>query len=456
MNAATDSTPKLMRQGMACVDTSGNSRIPVLMELVGALSRAETPHEVLTTFANGSQKLDPTDGYIALSTRGLAPGEYRITRMVLDRDMSRFADMNPWTDLDRYEIHRGGFFSVIIRSAYPELILHLNISSDPVLGDALRPFGSMMVVPLFDQGEPLNWAIMLRRDPEGFKVKDLEDVILRANLVGGTVRQTLMSQQLRAANDKIRQEVQRIANIQRALLPQQMPDIPGLEMAASYQTFDEVGGDYYDFLKLPGCEDAATGQMTGERWGLLIADASGHGPAAAVMMAMLHAIFHAYPTFPCGPAEMLHHANEHLHAKRIESSFVTAFFAIFDPQTRRLSYARAGHVPPLLKSPGAGGAVRWLRDVGSVPLGVLDEAEYEDASVILEPGQSLVMFTDGISEAMNPSSEMFGMERIAEAVTRCTGMPECVVDTLTSALLDHEGQRRPADDQTLVVAQLTP
>ncbi len=437
-------------RGMACLDTSNNPRIPQLMKMVGAVSRAKTPQEVLHTFGQGMQELSPTDGYISLSTRDCAPGEYRITRMYVNDEQLRFdpGDSDPWHHGEQLAAHTGGFFGEIIRSAYPEVIHHLAIHDDPVIGDALSRFGSMMAVPLFDAGEPVNWAVMLRRDPEGFTIKELEDSILRGNLVGGTVKNTLIATQLHEAHRQIRAEVDRVAAIQRALLPQQMPTIPGMQLAASYQTFDQAGGDYYDFIHL-GCEEDPV-----DRWALLIADASGHGPAAAVMMAMLHAILHAYPTQPQGPAQLLQHANHHLSAKRIESSFITAFLAFYDAESRELRYARARHNPPLLKRAGAGQPVQRLDDVGSVPLGILDDIEYDEATITLQPGQSVVMYTDGVTEALNPAGEMFGLERIEHALTHCTGQPDCVVDSVTTALLKHEAGVRPADDQTIVIARV--
>lgn len=438
--------------GMACVDTSGSRRIALLMELVGALSRANDPVEVLRIFGGGIRRLHETHGYISLSTRGLATGEYRITRCILDGDIERFNDERPWVDADAFPVHSEGFLSQIVRTAYPELIHHLQIENDPVLGDGLTEFGSLIAIPLFEEGEPRNWAIHLHRDPEGFTEQDLEERILHGNLIGGTIRTVLMANELRAANKKIQSEVERIATIQRSLLPEQMPTIKGVQLAASYNTFDHAGGDYYDFLPLLG-RDVQHDQAEGP-WGIFIADASGHGPAAAVMMAMLHAILHAYPHYPEGPAEVLSHLNSHIWRKRIEGSFVTAFFGIYDPSTNRFQYARAGHNPPLLKNPGAGGSVSRLDDVGGLPLGVMEDSEYSQAEIQLKPAQSVVFYTDGITEAFNPHGEMFDVQGIEAALTQCTGEPTCVVDTITRALEAHEQTVRPSDDQTLVVMQV--
>jgi sigma-B regulation protein RsbU (phosphoserine phosphatase) len=438
--------PRLQR-----VDTSGNPRIPVLMEMVGALSRARGPGEVLKVFSNREELYGPR-GYVSISTRGLPPGHYRMTDVVDLAGSYDLALADPLLNLAQLPVHRGGFFGGIVGTTFPELYHHLDVPNDPVVGDALAGYRSLMSIPLLDDGEPVNWTVFLRKDPEGFTVHDLEQAILRVNLVGTAVKNALIARDLHLAHAQIRAEVEHIAAIQRALLPQPIPDIPGLSIAASYQTFDQAGGDYYDFRPLRQSEDGSVVDPNGP-WGMLIGDASGHGPAAAVVMAMLHAILHAYPRQACGPAEMLEHANQHLASKRIENFFVTAFLAVYDPPSRRLTYARAGHNPPLVRSAGIEGSIRRLDDVGGIPLGVLDPVRYDESTVLLHPGQTLLLYTDGVTEARGPDGSMFGVGGIERALAECTGEPGRVVASIADPLSRHEGGIRPGDDQTIVAIQ---
>jgi sigma-B regulation protein RsbU (phosphoserine phosphatase) len=443
-DAARDGTvPRLRR-----VDTSGNPRIPVLMDMVGALSQARGPRDVLKVFSNREELYGPR-GYVSISTRWLPPGKYRVTDVIDLAGSYDLALADPLLNAAELPVRSGGFFSRIIESSSPELFHHLDVQDDPVVGDALAGYGSLMSIPLFDDGEPVNWTVFLRKDPEGFTVADLEQAILRVNLVGTAVRNALIARDLQRAHAQIRAEVEHIAAIQRALLPHPIPEIPGLSIAASYQTFDQAGGDYYDFRPLRRGEDGSSVDGNGP-WGMVISDASGHGPAAAVVMAMLHAILHAYPHQARGPAEMLEHANEHLAAKRIENSFVTAFLAVYDPASRRLTYARAGHSPPLVRCAGAGGSVHRLDAVGGIPLGVLDPVRYEEATVGLEPGQTLLLYTDGVTEARGPDGSMFGIDGIERALAESTGEPRRVVESIMGPLTRHTGGVRPGDDQTLV------
>lgn len=428
-------------------------RVPVLMGLVEQLSRATEPTDVQRIFARGIRQLNPIDGFVSVSCRGLAAGTYKITRMSLDPDALLNNWGNPWRDFASMPLHSGGLIGELISTSEPKLLQHMDVAGDPALGDKLAPFGSLMAVPLFDQGKALNWAISLRRAPEGFSLEDVEEGVLRGNLVGGTVRTVKLAQELREANARIQEEVGRIASIQRALLPERMPRIPGMRVAASYATYDTAGGDLYAFRPsmAVGERDDAPPESP---WAMLVADASGHGPSAAVVIAMVHAIVHAYPEPPTSPAVLLNHVNRHLAAKRIEHSFVTAFAAIYEPRTRRLLFSRAGHEPPIVKNAGSGGATMRLDAAGDIPLGVLAETRYTDAEIVLEQGQTLVMYTDGITEAFDPHGAMFGVEGIERSLVTCSGDPECVIESITTALRTHEAGRRPADDQTIVAMKI--
>ncbi|GAG16508.1 unnamed protein product, partial [marine sediment metagenome] len=130
--------PEEIMAGRACLDTSRSERLPILMEMVGALSRASKPAEVLRAFAMEFRKLYGPQGYISISTRGLKPGEYKITRLLQDHESHRIGDADPWGEWASLPVHRGGFLGEIIRQAYPQIIQNLHLRDDPVLGEALR------------------------------------------------------------------------------------------------------------------------------------------------------------------------------------------------------------------------------------------------------------------------------------------------------------------------------
>ena len=396
------------------VDLSDNPRVQILMEMVSDLSRATDPQDVLRSFADGLIRLNGPRGYVSLSTRGLQPGEYKITRLFTDDMELALHASDPWKNWNSIPVHREGLFGEIVRSAQPQLVHHLFLRNDPAVGDMLSRYGSMMAIPLFENGQAINWAITFREGAEAFTMEELEESILRSNLAGATVRNVMITKQLREANEHIRSEVQQIARIQRSMLPQSLPQIPGLSIATSYETYDVAGGDLYDFTVLPPSPDEPS-RFDG--WlAMVVADAAGHGPGSAVLAAMLNTLLYAYPRRGAGPGAVFEFANRHLHSKRIEGSFVTAFLAMYNPSDHTLIYSRAGHNPPLIKNAGAGGPVVRLDDIGNMPLGIISDATYDDGLRKLLPGQTLVMYTDGITEAMNSKREMFGLEGIERAL----------------------------------------
>jgi sigma-B regulation protein RsbU (phosphoserine phosphatase) len=187
-----------------------------------------------------------------------------------------------------------------------------------------------------------------------------------------------------------------VGDIQRSLLPDKLPEIPGLQLAAHYLTSRRAGGDYYDFFPL-----------SDGRWGIFIADVAGHGTPAAVLMAVTHSIAHALPGDPDPPSRLLSHVNRALAQRYTNGTgtFVTAFYGIFDPATRKLTYSCAGHPRPRIRN-CEGGCCGVAADTldGSLglPLGIDADEEFIDAQVQLKRGDVLIFYTDGITESRDP------------------------------------------------------
>jgi phosphoserine phosphatase RsbU/P len=428
------------------VQTLSGPRIDLVLEMLRELSRAKTPGQVTRAFIERSLILRPMDYVVAISTRGLEPGQFRITRrtdpgpIIRGEAVLTLPDYPPMSSA--FPVHRGGLIGRLVADWHPKVIQNLHVPEDPVLGREVAGMGSVLAVPLFDEGEAKNWSIQFRRAADGFSLADIEATIITSNLVGGNNRRMGLAHEVRQLNEQLTRQLEDVARVQRALLPGKIPEIPGLKIATSYLTSDQSGGDYYDFF-----------EFESGRWGILIADVSGHGAAAATVMAMLHAILHAYRSTIDGarilPDRVLRFANERLCAARIESSFVTAFFAVYDPAEGVLTYSRSGHNPPRLKN-GATGEIRVLDGAGSLPLGVFEDSGAVSESVRLRPNDTVILYTDGITEAFNTQREMFGVERLDAALTGCSGDPDCIVDSIHTALYAHTGVRTRADDQTIV------
>ena len=436
---------------MQTVNLSANPRIPQLVELMNAITAYSDPGPLLDRFVSTMRNLYGRRGFIQLSTRGLPPGEYRILRLKTPDEAEPIASEG-FPRLPDHPIHSGGLLSQVIANG-PAILHHLDLSADPILGDRLSACQSLMASPIYNNDLGLDWAVLLAPEPDAFDDEDLEEMVVRSNLVGSMLSSMVVQRRLQEANARIHREIETIGAIQRALLPETLPDIPGIHIAASYRTFDRAGGDLYDVSRIgdgichcPGTPDP--------RYAILIGDVSGHGPAAAVVMAMAHAILHAYPRRPAGPGEVLAYCNHHLCAKRIDHSFLTAFLAFYNPHTREMVYARAGHNPPLLKDFPHHSAPLHLDAVGDLPLGILPDVIYHEAAITLKPGQTLILYTDGIVEAHRPGGEIFGIEGIEQSLLACTGAPDCAIHHINDALSAHQKEVRPDDDQTIVVMQV--
>jgi sigma-B regulation protein RsbU (phosphoserine phosphatase) len=432
---------------MRPVDLANNPRIPVLLEMVREVSQATTPAQVLTAFSSRYWSIRRIDYYLSVSVRNLEPGQYKITRRLRVDDAragrTSFIGADPWRDWEQIPLHSGGFVGAMITTPEPKLMRHLDLRGDPVLGDELADMHCCMVNPLFDQGRALNWAFSFLADPEGYTTDELEQALLIGNLIGGTNRRLVLVDEVRRLNATLTAQFEEVARLQRALLPQKIPEIPGLEIATSYLTSDQAGGDYYDFFQIPG-----------GRWGILIADVSGHGAAAATVMAMLHAIVHGYAGSDYGPEAVLHYANKRLVEAGFEGSFVTAFAAVYDPANATFRYSRSGHNPPRLKD-GRTGAITVLDGAATLPLGVVERYEVSSETLRLKRDDTVVLYTDGITEAFGGGREMFGVERLDAALAKCTGQPDCVIESVHAALYAHTKVRTRADDQTLVAIRYT-
>ena len=431
---------------MERVDLGDKAQIIELNDLLRRGSKLREPASVVAHYGNWLRKQRPLDHLISVSRRGLTDGEYKVTRSIrmVKNEMPRgAAAVNPWRDWNDIPVRKGGFIGMVLEREGPQVFRDLHIDNDPVIGDAVADMRACVAIPNYDNGESLNWGFWFAANPDAWTLDHVESGMLNANLLGMATSNLVSHKRAADLNARLEKQLLQIANIQRSLLPQRLPEIPGLKLAASYLTSDESGGDYYDFFPYPD-----------GRWGVVIADVSGHGAPAATVMAMLHAILHGYENGDLSPAAILHYANRRLVSTLREGSFVTAFMGIYDPRERTLSFARAGHNPPRLKH-GDTGRVTDLAGEGDPPLGLFDEFTPTQEVVCLDPGDTIVLYTDGVTEAMNDTREMFGVAGLDAALLGCSGEPDCVVDSVHNALFKHTGRRARDDDQTLVALRFT-
>jgi phosphoserine phosphatase RsbU/P len=407
-----------------------------------AISGITDPEELVNAYWNGIGELIPVMEYVSLSRRNVEPPYYLITRS------SRFKEgLNPWTQRDRLPRLTGGILGELAYANRPVIIddLPARVSPDDPGYFYLQGIARLIALPQYDGGEGINVTVMLM--PADFQHDPTMIPIMhwQAGLFGRGTTNLVLRNQLSAALKTLDQELQTVGQIQRSLLPETLPSIPGFEIAAYYQTSAQAGGDYYDFFPLDG---GATG--------LFIADVAGHGTPAAVLMAITHAVAHAQPGTHTPPPVLLGYLNDRLaRAYTHGGTFVTAFYAVLDHATRTLTFARAGHNPPRLVR---GNEILPLNGEGGLPLGILPGQVYDQATVTLEPGDLLLLYTDGITEAMAPlrgadQRHLFSTDRLDKLLLDCGchGTAEECINRIRTELAAFSENAPPTDDQTLIV-----
>jgi sigma-B regulation protein RsbU (phosphoserine phosphatase) len=422
---------------MDVIELSGDPRFGRLMEFVPSLQKCRTPHEALVRFCRHLKDSYPGYAHLALSTRGLPAGQYRIWAFIDDEGTEYIEPVDPWQKLD-LPILEGGTLGEITSRKIPQLASDLNWSDRAGLDGRLSPYRELIAAPLPDEQLPVNWYVRLSRQPGRLTRVDLEQCVPRVGLAAALFGSIQVSYELARAQRYINAEVERMARIQRALLPAAIPSVPGLSIDVSYKTYARVGGDFYDVFPLGGPDDP---------WCILIGDASGHGPSAAVVAAIIQAVLEDCARNSVGPADLLGKLNRRLCRKRIEGSFVTAFLAFYYPAARKLTYATAGHPSPLIAD--ADGEIDQLEGPRNPPLGIDAGLSFTQASTRLHAGQQLVLYTDGVSEAADLDGNEFGVDGIRDALGP-DDETASVVNRLTMALAEHRQGAKPADDQTIL------
>ncbi|MBI1346014.1 SpoIIE family protein phosphatase [bacterium] len=413
-------------------------RLSHIVATMREMSLQTDPQVMVKVYGQRMQELMPVDRRLSLSRRGLTEPQYRITRFSGWLD-----EINPWKEEERLPLLSGGLLAELIYSDEPRIINDLDLDPADPAHEYLQGQHSLLALPLYDQGVAMNMVVVTRKERGAFRPEELPERVWMSNLFGRATQNLVLAEHLDQAYRDVDRELKAVADIQRSLLPAQLPHILTMKLATHYQTSQRAGGDYYDFFPLKN-----------GRWGILIADVSGHGTPAAVMMAITHCIAHMHHGAAEHPSDLLRFLNDHLTARYtgVSGHFVTAFYAIYDPRTRRLMYASAGHNPPRLRRCGTRSIVP-LNRANYLPLGIAPQLEYRDGEIDLQSGDRLVLYTDGITEAAR-GGELFGVERLDDLISDCGREPSATLGRVLEAIEEFTQGDPPSDDRTLVIADI--
>jgi phosphoserine phosphatase RsbU/P len=333
------------------------------------------------------------------------------------------------------------------------------------LGPDVQVFGTAILVKHNERG----WLYVLSRDPDYSWTETRQKLVrLVADQTAVAIENDELGVELRK-KERLDQELEIGAEIQRRLLPRQCPTIPGLALAARCKPANRVGGDYYDFIPTnhdqiqPSAKNNSTNGAnvstisSDGRWGLVVGDVMGKGVPAGLIMTMMRGmlrgeVLHGHP-----PKRILQNLNRVMYADLENSNrFVTLFYSEYDPQTRTLYYSNAAHNPPLWWH-AATRTISRLDTLGML-IGLDANSQYEDGQVQLEPGDVVIYYTDGLTDAASASGDRFDEENLITSFStacRIYSEPQEILDYMFDKVYDFIGaDKQNTDDMTLVVLQI--
>jgi serine phosphatase RsbU (regulator of sigma subunit) len=296
---------------------------------------------------------------------------------------------------------------------------------------------SALCVPLWDNKAVIGVLYADRLSTvRPFTEKDLRLLTLLANLAAVKIENALLMEDT-IKKERMERELALAARIQKDLLPKETPLCAELDISGRNIPCLEVGGDYYDFIPVDDC-----------RMGIAIADVSGKGVSASLLMASLRAALHSEIRPDHDLARLAAKLSDFVFKSSPINDFITFFWGELDTTTGMLRYVNAGHPPPILC--GAGRPPRTLDGTG-LALGMLPGLVYEVGEAVLAMGETWVLYTDGITESRRADGEEYGPDRLAELACVSAGTSAVLIDAVFAALEEFSGTRAGADDRTLVV-----
>ncbi len=336
----------------------------------------------------------------------------------------------------------GGVVTWMVQNRRPLVVNDLKHEALPfaprMVGNNANLVRSALFVPLLAGQDLIGFMSIQSQQPNSFTADDTRILAAMANQAAMAIA-NLRLQRQNQARERLERELMLARDIQRSLLPKTNPVIPGFDIASDWRSAREVSGDFYDFLSLPH------GKL-----GILIGDVSDKGVPAALFMALSRSLVRSGLLGANSPSEGLRRANRWIIKDTTSDMFLTLFYCVLDPLNQTLTYVNAGHNPPLVFFHGEE-RCHYL-DKHGIALGILDNAEFEEHTVSLCPGDVVLLYTDGVTDAMNDDGVPFGEERLrAVAAQDCTLPALEIIHRINAAIAEHVGDAAAYDDATLMV-----
>ena len=305
-------------------------------------------------------------------------------------------------------------------------------------------FRSLMAFPVYVKGEKIGTLALLKELPDGFNKEMTQIVSAFANQAGISIENFRLLKEA-IQNERYKEELKIAKTVQKSLLPTKLESSDDFEISAFSESADEVGGDYYDTIRI-----------NDHKVGLIIADVSGKGTTAAFHMSQMKGIFHSLAQQELEPKEFMVRANQALRFCLERGSFISATYFVVDSKLKNISYSRAGHCPVLLYNASESKAA-YRVDKGAA-LGMVKGKDYcnyvESHAIPYRSGDVMVLFTDGITEAKDPKGEEFGLDHLKSTVVEAANLsPMKIQEHLIKKLYEYTGTEEIDDDYTTMIVK---
>jgi sigma-B regulation protein RsbU (phosphoserine phosphatase) len=319
-------------------------------------------------------------------------------------------------------------------------ILVPDVSKDPRYVEANPETRSELAVPLIYKDKVIG-VLDLEHTRRGFFTDEhRRTVTTLAAQVAIAIENARLYEQIAQQERRLERDLALARELQMRLLPQTLPQLRHLELAAKFTPARAIGGDLYDFIP-----------YSLSRLGIVIGDVSGKGAPAAIYAALVSGILRSHAPIEPGPAEMLSAVNLSLAERRIEAQFVSLIYAVWDDEHRTLQVANSGLPRPVLVHEGKNSII----EATGLPLGLFDDASYDEFRFKMKPGDMFVFFSDGILDARNRQGELFGRGRVEKIIAECADQSaDSVVASLFKAVAEHSAGVETFDDQTVLAIKV--
>ncbi|HEV8589925.1 MAG TPA: GAF domain-containing SpoIIE family protein phosphatase [Pyrinomonadaceae bacterium] len=419
--------------GLSVVD-----KLRMLLDITKTISRSLDLQEVLNLVMDTLDSLIPYDAAGIYLVKHLRPSNWvegEEETCVFHTEVVRGYDI---ADMQELHLKMGeGLIGHVAVSGKP--FISPDVRKEPRYVNARARTRSEMVAPIISNEEVIGVFDLESDELNAYANDDLEVLMLLASQVAIIIEKVMLHEQL-IEKQRLETQLEVARQVQLELLPASDPQLDGFDISAYNFPTEEVSGDYYDWV-----------QIYEDQIGIVIADVSGKGVPAALLMAFLRASLRAASHIGYAPHISMSKVNYLLWESIERNQFVTAFYGILDATNRTLAYSNAGHNPPILIDTDG---KAHFEERGGVPLGMFRDSRYYEYYATIDAGQIFILYTDGVTEATNPAGEEYGRDRLADAVLRARELPAReIIDSIHRDLMSWTDGQGATDDVTFFVVK---